>query len=72
LPKKAPPAADLRGSAGPPRVTHSLTGRKIKLRRLLVERERDYDSTCYSCSGCLHTSTIIYCIYEKEKITYPD
>jgi hypothetical protein len=33
LPKKAPPAADLQGSAGPPRVTNSFTNRKIKLRR---------------------------------------
>ena len=32
--KKAPPPADLRGSAGPPRVTHSIKNRKIKLRRL--------------------------------------
>jgi hypothetical protein len=34
-----PPAADLRGSAGPPRVTHILTDRKIKLRRPAVGRK---------------------------------
>jgi hypothetical protein len=33
LPTKALPAADLRGSTGPPRVTHSPTDRRIKLRR---------------------------------------
>ena len=33
LPKKAPPAADLQGSAGPPRVTHRFTNRKVKLHR---------------------------------------
>jgi hypothetical protein len=38
--KKAPPAADLKplGSAGPPRVTHIFTDRKIKLRRPYVAR----------------------------------
>ena len=33
LPGKARPVADLRGSAEPPRVTHSFTNQKIKLRR---------------------------------------
>ena len=42
LPKKAPPTADLRGSAGPPEVTHSLTNCKIKLRRPHAAHERTF------------------------------